>query len=175
MTSSLNTLSTDNIPELTAQRPAPRIPVKILPPTSSYSRARSNSSSSNNKSSSSSSSGTISSSSSNTDKSVTEGMPSGNPSSSSAIPLNGMSSGASNGGNGCLQMDVTDKASSTKAVSDTSMSPSVAVIQAAKVSLKRTNSESAAPTDATSSRKTHKQPSHGSNIQTNKIDLTDDS
>ena len=189
MTSSLNTSSTDNIPPLTAQRPAPRIPVKILPPTSGYSRARSNSNSSssssssstisnssnNNSSSSSSRIISSSSSSSNTYKSITEGLSSGNPSCSSVAPISSVSSSASNGGNGCLQGDFTDKASSTKAVSDTSLSPSVTVIPTTKVSLKRTHSESAAPTDATSSLKTHKLPSHGSSKQTNKIDLTDDS
>lgn len=189
MTSSLNTSSPDNIPPLTAQRPAPRIPIKILPPTSSYSRARSNTSSSssstissstisnssNNNSSSSSSRTISSSSSSNTDKSVTEGLSSGNPSCTSVAPVSSVSSSASNGGNGCLQGDFNDKASSTKAVSDTPLSPSVTVIQTTKVSSKRTHSESAAPTDATSSLKTHKLPSHGSSKQTNKIDLTDDS
>jgi hypothetical protein len=189
MTSSLNTSSTDNIPPLTAQRPAPRIPIKILPPTGRYSRARSDSSSSNNNSNSStisnssnsnsSSSRTISSStsssSSNTYKSVAEGLSSGNPSCSSVAPISNVSSSASNGGNGCLQGNFTDEASYTKAVSDTSLSSSVTVIPTTKVSLKRTHSESAAPIDATSSLKTHKLPSHGSSKHSNKIDLTDDS
>jgi trimeric autotransporter adhesin len=175
MTSSLNTSSTDNIPPLTAQRPAPRIPIKILPPTSRYSRARSNSSSSNSNSSSSSRIISSSSSSSNTYKSVTEGLSSGNPSCLSDAPISSVSSSASNGGNGCLQGDFTDKASSTDAVSDTSLSPSVTILPSTTMSLKRTHSESAAPTESTSSLKTHKLPSHGSSKQTNKIDLTDDS